>query len=67
MSTSARSHGFQRVQRGYSSAGQHFWSPEAYEAGMRARRLRTPLGCLAVAAAVGAGVAVFLRVRRWKL
>jgi len=52
--------GFQRVEDGYSSAGQHFWSTKAYEAGMRAKKLRTPL----MLAFVGALLAVVAAVAR---
>ena len=38
--------GFQRVEDGYNSAGQRFWSPKAYQAGMLAKKLRAPLVCL---------------------
>lgn len=46
--------GFQRVEDGYKSAGQHFWSPKAYRAGMYAKTLRSPLiAAVAVAALAG--------------
>jgi hypothetical protein len=45
--------GFQRVEDGYQSAGQHFWTPKAYRAAMRARTQRTvKTTLLAVAAGV---------------
>jgi len=47
--------GFQRVEDGYASVGQHFWSPRAYRAGQWARRLRGPL-----LLALGAGAALLL-------
>jgi hypothetical protein len=47
--------GFERVEDGYSSTGQHFWSKKAYEASMYAKSLRAPLlvgACVAVLAVV---------------
>ena len=46
--------GFQRVEDGYASAGQHFWSPKALEAGNLAKKLRAPL--LAATAALAVAV-----------
>lgn len=48
--------GFQRVEDGYNSAGQQFWSPKAYQAGMCAKQLRAPL--LATVAVVSVAVVV---------
>lgn len=50
--------GFQRVEDGYSSAGQNFWSRSAYQAGMHARKLRTPL----IATVVVASLAIVITV-----
>ena len=44
--------GFQRLEDGYGSVGQHFWSPKAYAAGMRAKQLRVPLLVVGVAASL---------------
>ncbi|KAL3930823.1 MAG: hypothetical protein SGARI_004371 [Bacillariaceae sp.] len=36
--------GFQQVEEGYTTVGQHFWSPKAYRAGMFVKNyVRTPL------------------------
>lgn len=48
-------HGFQMVEEGYNSAGQHFWSPKAYQAGLVAMKVRTPV-------AIAVGVAVLSMV-----
>ena len=52
--------GFQRVEDGYTSAGQHFWSPKAYKVGMRVKQLRAPL----LAAVAMALLAVMFSVAR---
>ena len=52
--------GFQRVEDGYASVGQHFWSTAAYKAGARAAKLRGPL----LAAGSAALLAVVLGVAR---
>jgi MOSC domain-containing protein YiiM len=44
--------GFQRVEDGYNSVGQHFWSRRAYRAGVLAGALRAPLFFAAVATLV---------------
>jgi len=36
--------GFQLVEEGYNAAGQHFWSPKAYKAGLVVKKTRTPFG-----------------------
>ncbi|KAL3817132.1 hypothetical protein ACHAXA_009033 [Cyclostephanos tholiformis] len=51
--------GFVRVERGYNSVGQRFWSTRAYRAGMFARALRAPL-MIAILAIL---VAVVLQVK----
>uniref|UniRef100_A0A7R9VQ11 MOSC domain-containing protein n=1 Tax=Pseudictyota dubia TaxID=2749911 RepID=A0A7R9VQ11_9STRA len=43
--------GFQRLEEGYNSAGQHFWSPKAYRAGLVSKKVRT---LLIIAAGVAA-------------
>ena len=51
--------GFEQVESGYRTVGQHFWSPKAYEAGMFAQQyVRVPLvltmvgGILSIAVSV---------------
>lgn len=56
--------GFERIERAYAFVGLRFWSAEAYAAGACVKRLRGPLGCLAVAVAAGTVVAILMRGRR---
>ncbi len=53
--------GFVRVERGYNSVGQRFWSPRAYGAGMLVRTLRAPL-LIAIAAIL---VALVLQLKNF--
>mmetsp|Transcript_105827 Transcript_105827/g.294538 ORF Transcript_105827/g.294538 Transcript_105827/m.294538 type:complete len:266 (+) Transcript_105827:55-852(+) len=56
--------GFQRVEDGYNSAGQHFWSPQAYRAGVLAKKLRAPVAVAAVGAVLAVMVAVVQKLRK---
>ena len=53
--------GFVRVERGYNSVGQRFWSPRAYRAGMLVRTLRAPF-LIAIAAIL---VAMVLQMKNF--
>ena len=55
--------GFQRVEDGYNSAGQRFWSPKAYQAGMLAKKMRAPLGCFLLVTVVVGMASVVRRLR----
>jgi len=56
--------GFERLEAGYRSAGQNFWSPQAYSAGKLMIRIRMPLGLVALAATAAATLAVGKRLVR---
>ena len=53
--------GFQRLEDGYNSAGQHFWSPKAYKAGQVAAKWRIPI-LLGLPAVLLACLASLIRV-----